>query len=165
MTDEQVLSKKGPAGKTAPEPKAAAEAAQNVAVEQQPEAAPVSGTATAATTVADLSATDIAATGGIAVESGADTVAVTPPPRRKHSRKFTRMSFWLGKWVIRLGLFLIPFFLIGAFLLWNEFKTSRWQARYLARIAKEATYSLADGPNPSAWFPKFGPYDHRLGYT
>lgn len=46
-----------------------------------------------------------------------------------------------------------------------ELKTSYWQSIYLTKVASEATYRLERGPNPEPFFPKYGPYDQRLGYT
>ena len=46
-----------------------------------------------------------------------------------------------------------------------ELKTSYWQSIYLTKVASQATYRLEKGPNPEPFFPKYGPYDQRLGYT
>jgi membrane peptidoglycan carboxypeptidase len=46
-----------------------------------------------------------------------------------------------------------------------ELKTSYWQSIYLTKVASEATYRLEKGANPEPFFPKYGPYDQRLGYT
>ncbi len=47
----------------------------------------------------------------------------------------------------------------------NEAHSSRLQARYFSAIASKLNYKLANGISPSIRFPKFGPYDERLGYT
>ncbi len=46
-----------------------------------------------------------------------------------------------------------------------ESHTSRIQARALSRIAERATYAVEPGASRSIAFPRFGPYDERLGYT
>jgi membrane peptidoglycan carboxypeptidase len=52
-----------------------------------------------------------------------------------------------------------------AILVWRELTTSSWQASYFSRVTSEATFTVESGPNPTPWFPSFGPYDERLGYT
>jgi membrane peptidoglycan carboxypeptidase len=44
-------------------------------------------------------------------------------------------------------------------------RTSTLQARLLAPIAAELTWSLDEGPSPRIVFPAAGPYDRRLGYA
>jgi membrane peptidoglycan carboxypeptidase len=46
----------------------------------------------------------------------------------------------------------------------TEAQGSRFQARYLAKLAREMTYSMQPGPSDSIRFPHSGPYDARLGY-
>jgi membrane peptidoglycan carboxypeptidase len=46
-----------------------------------------------------------------------------------------------------------------------ELHSSRFQAKYFSNIAGKLKYELANGISPSIRFPKFGPYDERLGYT
>lgn len=46
----------------------------------------------------------------------------------------------------------------------HELRTSRLQARYLTRVAKELEFWMEPGPSPSICFPLTGPYDRRLGY-
>lgn len=50
----------------------------------------------------------------------------------------------------------------------QEIRTSALQARLFARLAGEAQFMIAQGPNDAMRFPqagKSGPYDERLGYT
>jgi len=47
----------------------------------------------------------------------------------------------------------------------DELRTSEYQARELARIAREAAFVVEPGPSPSIRFPGAGPYDERLGYS
>ena len=53
----------------------------------------------------------------------------------------------------------------GALLLWHEMKTSRLQAREIARHAARLDYALVAGPSDAIRFPAHGPFDQRLGYT
>ena len=53
----------------------------------------------------------------------------------------------------------------GALLVAHEMRTSEFQARYGAKLASQATYTVDAGPSPSIRFPQSAPYDHRLGYS
>lgn len=53
----------------------------------------------------------------------------------------------------------------GGLLLWHEMKTSRLQAREIARYAARLDYALVAGPSDAIRFPAHGPFDQRLGYT
>lgn len=46
-----------------------------------------------------------------------------------------------------------------------ELRSSSFQSRYLTRLAKKASYTIEPGPSERTWYPTFGPYDQRLGYT
>ncbi len=46
-----------------------------------------------------------------------------------------------------------------------ELKTSTLQSRYLTRLARESTFAVEPGAASQTWYPAFGPYDMRLGYT
>jgi membrane peptidoglycan carboxypeptidase len=63
-----------------------------------------------------------------------------------------------------MRLLLVALLVACAVVVW-ELRTSTLQSRYFTRIAREATYSVQPGPSPDPWFPSFGPYDVRLGYT
>lgn len=88
------------------------------------------------------------------------TIVEVPLSRRilKKLIRFAKIGF-----KIFLYLFL-PLAFITA-LVWYEIKTSRFQAKYLTRVAHNAIYAVGKGPSDTIWFPKFGPYDVRLGYT
>ncbi len=47
----------------------------------------------------------------------------------------------------------------------EEVQTSKYQAHYLSSISKQLTFKVESGANPSIRYPKYGPYDQRLGYT
>ena len=53
---------------------------------------------------------------------------------------------------------------LAAFTVW-ELRTSRLQARYLARVACELTFWMGPGSSTSIRFPGAGPHDRRLGYA
>jgi membrane peptidoglycan carboxypeptidase len=44
-------------------------------------------------------------------------------------------------------------------------KSSLLQSLYFTRIARSCSFTVASGPSDSIRFPRFGPYDERLGYT
>lgn len=46
-----------------------------------------------------------------------------------------------------------------------ELRTSTLQSRYLTKVAQRATFSLGPGAAGESWYPTYGPYDERLGYT
>ncbi len=69
------------------------------------------------------------------------------------------------KRVLKIALYSTPLWIVLAFLLWRELTSSSWQATYFSRVASQATFKVESGPNPTPWFPSFGPYDERLGYT
>lgn len=74
--------------------------------------------------------------------------------RRRLVRKF-----------LKFALFTSPFWIALVVAAVYEMRTSYWQSIYFAKLASEATYSVKDGPSNEIWFPAFGPYDERLGYT
>ncbi len=83
------------------------------------------------------------------------------PPQTTIPSFFAR----LRRLVLRLLLVTSPLWVILAAVLVFELKTSYWQSIYLTKVASEATYRLEKGANPEPFFPKYGPYDQRLGYT
>ncbi|MDB5989521.1 MAG: putative rane carboxypeptidase (penicillin-binding) transrane protein [Herbaspirillum sp.] len=67
------------------------------------------------------------------------------------------------KFVIFVSILLLM--ALGVYFVVNEMRTSRLQARYLARLGQEMTFRTEPGPSPSIRYPSTGPYDHRLGYA
>ncbi|MGR8942180.1 MAG: transglycosylase domain-containing protein, partial [Gammaproteobacteria bacterium] len=47
----------------------------------------------------------------------------------------------------------------------EEVQTSRYQAKYLSEISKQLGFKLEKGQSASIRYPKYGPYDQRMGYT
>jgi len=54
---------------------------------------------------------------------------------------------------------------VAGWIVINELHSSQFQARYFSNIASKLKYEVANGISSSIRFPKFGPYDKRLGYT
>ena len=80
----------------------------------------------------------------------------------------TRVKIAFGTFQKRTTKFLFitaPLWIVLGMLLVFELKTSYWQSIYLTKIASQATYRLEKGPNPEPFYPRYGPYDQRLGYT
>jgi len=69
------------------------------------------------------------------------------------------------KAIRRVGFSALLLLAISSALLIFELRNSRLQSRYLTRIAREASFTLGPGPSKNTWYPSFGPYDQRLGYT
>lgn len=68
-----------------------------------------------------------------------------------------RRHFWFALCLI--------LFAIVATLLVLELRSSYLQSEYFHRIGKEASYKVEAGKSEQSWYPSFGPYDVRLGYT
>lgn len=77
---------------------------------------------------------------------------------RRLRQKYQRQLRWL------LIVSLVITLLAGTLLI-HELRTSTAQSRFFARIARESSYTLKSGQSPESWYPSFGPYDLRLGYT
>lgn len=81
------------------------------------------------------------------------TPAASPDPRLRR------------RWVKPVILLLVLLALAAlAAATWDEAKTSRLQARYLAEQAQAMHYSLQPGSSSAIRYPGDGPYDLRLGY-
>ena len=50
-------------------------------------------------------------------------------------------------------------------IVYDEVKTSKYQARYLSAISEQLGFKLMSGASSSIRYPEYGPYDQRLGYT
>lgn len=93
---------------------------------------------------------------------GSRSGTALPQAERERERRPRRFRVrW--RWVV--ALLLLGAALLCALLLLEELRTSEFQARQLAELAREATFRLEPGPSPSIRFPDSGPYDERLGYT
>jgi membrane peptidoglycan carboxypeptidase len=78
----------------------------------------------------------------------------------------SKMSHRIRKWK-RVYVFLAITFLLllVAWLVRDETRSSRRQARYFSRLAGEMTHPLSEGETPFRLFAPSGPYDLRLGYA
>ena len=54
---------------------------------------------------------------------------------------------------------------LTAFFIYRETETSAYQARRLAKLAKELRWEVKSGQNGGLHLPQAGPYDMRLGYS
>ncbi|MEO8121146.1 MAG: transglycosylase domain-containing protein, partial [Rhodoferax sp.] len=77
-----------------------------------------------------------------------------------------------GKWVSFLFRFrlvlaasVLVLLVVAGLLLTLEMRSSDYQARFFADLARKATYTVDAGPSPSIRFPQSAPYDDRLGYS
>ncbi len=75
------------------------------------------------------------------------------------------MTRFLRRWLIHLAVTTSVIIFVVGYFVYRECTTSEWQAKYFSKVASEATFTLRDGASQTTWFPKFGPYDTRLGYT
>ena len=89
-----------------------------------------------------------------------DSVSTAGTGLAKMYRLFLRPK---RKGLLAVTVILLAAVALGAFTV-MELKTSRLQARCLARFAQKLSFSVKPGPNPSLRFPQQGPYDERLGY-
>ncbi|MFN4895666.1 MAG: transglycosylase domain-containing protein [Pseudomonadota bacterium] len=76
----------------------------------------------------------------------------------QHIPSFIRRK---GVLLLALAAVLVTF---GAALTY-ELRTSTLQSRLLTRAAQRATFAVEPGAAGRVWYPSFGPYDERLGYT
>ena len=81
-----------------------------------------------------------------------------PPPARRPLRPWRLLAA-----LIVLALLVAA--VAGGLLAWDEVRTSRLQAREIARYAAGLDYTRIAGPSEAIRFPPHGPFDQRLGYT
>ncbi|MEY4669710.1 MAG: hypothetical protein RL518_2409 [Pseudomonadota bacterium] len=89
----------------------------------------------------------------------------TPPTPPSFRGRLQRATASLRRKGIKFLFITAPVWVVLGMLLVFELRTSYWQSLYLTRVASQATYRLEKGPNPEPFFPTYGPYDQRLGYT
>jgi membrane peptidoglycan carboxypeptidase len=84
-----------------------------------------------------------------------------------HSMDSARKKSPLWLRLVRLYIYAVQMLLwlaLVAFLAW-EMKTSRLQADYLSRFARELNFWMGTGESPAIRFPAAGPCDERRGYV
>ncbi len=96
----------------------------------------------------------------IHLPSAPKSEAALPEARRPPA---ARRRLPRARWFLLFGLLALLAFAV--WLVARELRTSAFQARELARIAREASFAVEPGPSPSIRFPTGGPFDERLGYT
>ena len=87
------------------------------------------------------------------------------------------MKFWLNRepelplrryqsfllWLMPFSVFVGICVLLGA-LISDEMRTSAVQAKWLSWYGQHITFAMEPDANPDQRYPKFGPYNERLGY-
>lgn len=92
---------------------------------------------------------------GAAVKASLKAKASIQPPPAPAGSGFKIAAYGLGIcFVAALGIALV-----------YEARTSQLQARFASEYAKTLTYDIAPGPSDALFYPTFGPFDQRLGYT
>ena len=67
-------------------------------------------------------------------------------------------------WVFPLVVFVGTTTLIAA-AVYDEIRTSSLQSEWLSSYGKNISFAMEPGANPDQHYPKFGPYNERLGYS
>jgi membrane peptidoglycan carboxypeptidase len=74
------------------------------------------------------------------------------------------VSWWL--WLrVKLAVLVLLVLAVAGLLVAQEMRTSAYQARFFADLARKATFTVGAGPSPAIRFPQSAPYDDRLGYS
>src|SRR5258708_6258415 len=84
--------------------------------------------------------------------------------RRRHADPGRRSPLAGLVAVLRWASALVALVLLGWGLV-SEARTSYLQSRLLSRWAADMTFEVRPGPSDAIRFPRWGPYDERLGYT
>lgn len=79
-----------------------------------------------------------------------------------YMREKKSFYFWFKVAVLVV---LLTIIVVVGLLLFQEMRTSAYQARFFSKLARQMTYAVEPGPSPSIRFPPKTPYDERLGYT
>jgi len=87
-----------------------------------------------------------------------------PGSRRRHGDTGRRSPLPGLVAVLRWASALVALVLLGWGLV-SEARTSYLQSRLLSRWAADMTFEVRPGPSDAIRFPRWGPYDERLGYT
>ncbi len=87
-----------------------------------------------------------------------------PGSRRRHGDPGRRSPLPGLVAVLRWASALVALVLLGWGLV-SEARTSYLQSRLLSRWAADMTFEVRPGPSDAIRFPRWGPYDERLGYT
>jgi len=93
---------------------------------------------------------------GAAAPGGAGRL---PPAAAPAGRGKGRRWRWLVRALLLLALVAV------LFVVHDELRSSKRQARHLSEFARELSFELGPGPSPRVVAPPSGPYDQRLGYS
>ena len=80
----------------------------------------------------------------------------SPEPKQPRPKRYGWLLFGL---IVLLGLVVLGFVIA------QEIRTSRLQAREFSRFAATLSYSMHAGPSNAMLYPGEGPFDKRLGYS
>jgi hypothetical protein len=88
-------------------------------------------------------------------------------PSNRHDRR--ELNRWSGLLlrtvaVLRWSAVLAALFMLGWGLA-TELRTSYLQSRFLTRLTADMNFAIRSGPSEAVRFPKWGPYEERLGYA
>ena len=88
--------------------------------------------------------------------SSADMDDAAPPPPPPKPRRYG--------WFV-LGLIVLGALVVLGFVIAQEVRSSRMQAREFSSFAASLSYSMHAGPSDAIFYPGEGPFDKRLGYS
>ena len=80
----------------------------------------------------------------------------SPAPKQPRPKRYGWLLF---------GLFVLLALVVLGFVIAQEVRTSRLQAREFSRFAATLSYSMHAGPSDAMLYPGEGPFDKRLGYS
>lgn len=128
---------------------------------------PAASPATLATPV--TAATPVTPVTAVNTATATTTAAVTVAPPGTGDPFAVRDALRTGTWLRRIlnyaALSFVVLAVLGVALAFHEGATSRFQARYFARIASQMHFNVEPGPSDRIRFPASGPFDARRGYV
>jgi membrane peptidoglycan carboxypeptidase len=83
-----------------------------------------------------------------------------PSKRKSPSPKHKTRFFWVVPFAIFLGIC----FIIGS-LVYGEMRSSEAQAKWLSWYGRQISFEMLPGNTAHVRYPKYGPYNERLGYS
>ena len=89
--------------------------------------------------------------------------------RYGRARRRNRRGSWFGLLVRLVGVLrwvaVLAALLLLAWGVASEARTSLLQSRIFSQLARDMKFMVAPEPSDAIIFPKYGPYDERLGYA
>lgn len=80
-------------------------------------------------------------------------------------RMWEKWASWLFRFRLKLAVLGLVLLAVVTLLVVREMRSSAYQARFFADLARKATFTVGAGPSPAIRFPQSAPYDDRLGYS